>query len=138
MAKNAQMTGGQLVELLRGTIVALVRREEPDLSARQLGIFLICYLEDEPQTVRGLAAALRISKPAVSRSLDRLGEFRLIRRKTDPTSRRSVLVQRTSNGGIFMRDLRGIMREVVATHVASEGGPAVAPQAMVRGPTKHP
>jgi DNA-binding MarR family transcriptional regulator len=82
----------QRVEGLRQTVVALVRREGPDLSARQLGVFLTCYLEEEAQTVRGLAAKLHVSKPAITRALDRLSEFDLVRRKTDPLDRRSVLV----------------------------------------------
>jgi hypothetical protein len=45
------------------TIVSLVRRQGPDLSARQLGVFLTSYLEEEAQTVRGLAAKLNVSKP---------------------------------------------------------------------------
>lgn len=66
-----------LLSILHQSAVGLVRREGPDLSARQLAIFLVCYLEDEAQTVRGLAAQLNISKPAVSRGLDRLMEFDL-------------------------------------------------------------
>src|SRR4029077_8639391 len=83
----------------------------PDLTARQLGVFLTCYLEDEPQTVRGLAAKLNVAKPVITRSLDRLSEFELVRRKTDPLDRRSVLVQRTMAGNGFMRDLRRILAE---------------------------
>ena len=71
----------QKVDVLRETIVALVRRDGPDLSARQLGVFLTCYREDEAQTVRGLAAKLDVSKPAITRALDRLSEFDLVRRK---------------------------------------------------------
>jgi len=99
-----------LAGVLRTTIVELVRRDGPDLSARQLGVFLHCYLEAEAQTVRGLAARLAVSKPAITRALDRLAEFDLIRRKTDPLDRRSVLVQRTAPGQAFMRDLRSILR----------------------------
>lgn len=102
----------QLVDLFRGTIAALVRREEPDLSARQLAVLLTCYLQDEAQTVRGLAAELHVSKPAITRALDRLGEFELVRRKIDPLDRRSVLVQRTSKGNAFMRDLTKTVRDL--------------------------
>src|SRR5664279_5653907 len=84
------------VRLLRETVVALVRRDSADLSARQLGVFLTCYLNDDAHTVRGLAAELNVSKPAITRALDRLGEFDLARRKTDLQDRRSVLVQRTT------------------------------------------
>ena len=97
------------VDVLRETIVALVRRDGPDLSARQMGVLLTCYREDEAQTVRGLAAKLDVSKPAITRALDRLTEFDLVRRKTDPLDRRSVLVQRTVAGNGFMRDLKTIL-----------------------------
>lgn len=98
-----------LAGILRTAIVELVRRDGPDLSARQLGVFLTCYLETEAQTVRGLAAKLGVSKPAITRALDRLGELDLARRKVDPLDRRSILVQRTLKGAAFLRDLRTIM-----------------------------
>jgi DNA-binding MarR family transcriptional regulator len=101
----------QGVEVLRQTTVALVRRDGPDLSARQLAVFLTCYLESEAQTVRGLAAKLNVSKPAITRALDRLSEFDLVRRKTDPLDRRSVLVQRTMVGAGFVRDLKRILAD---------------------------
>ena len=105
----------QLIAILRDTIVALVRRDGPDLSARQLGVFLTCYLDDGAHTVRGLAAELHVSKPAITRALDRLGELDLARRKVDPLDRRSVLVQRTLKGSGFLRDLRTTMAEAAAT-----------------------
>ena len=101
----------QMVGILRDTIVSLVRRDGPDLSARQLGVFLTCYLQEGAHTVRGLAADLNVSKPAITRALDRLGELELARRKVDPADRRSVLVQRTLKGQAFLRDLRSIMSE---------------------------
>ncbi|EFH10475.1 MarR family transcriptional regulator [Pseudoroseomonas cervicalis] len=101
----------QLIGILRDTVVALVRRDGHDLSARQLGVFLTVYMGEGPHTVRGLAAALNVSKPAITRALDRLGELDLARRKTDPQDRRSVLVQRTVKGAAFLREIRGIMVE---------------------------
>lgn len=109
-----QSSSDQLVGILRDTVVALVRRDGPDLSARQLGVFLTCYLEDGAHTVRGLAAELNVSKPAITRALDRLGELDLARRKVDPSDRRSVLVQRTLKGAAFLRDMRSIMTEAHA------------------------
>ena len=106
-----------MTEALLRAIVALVRREGADLSARQIGVFLICHLEDEAQTVRGLAAKLNISRTAVCRALNRLSEFDLVRRKTDPLDRRSVLVQRTTMGAGFLRDLQRIL-----TDAAQEAG----------------
>jgi len=101
-----------LVTILRDTIVSLVRREGVDLSARQLGVFLTCYLDDGGHTVRGLASQLNVSKPAITRALDRLADLDLARRKVDPADRRSVLVQRTSKGSAFLREIRSVMGEV--------------------------
>ncbi|MBK1656936.1 MarR family transcriptional regulator [Paracraurococcus ruber] len=111
-----QSNPDQLVGILRDTVVALVRRDGPDLSARQLGVFLTVYLTDGPHTVRGLAAELNVSKPAITRALDRLGELDLARRKVDPMDRRSVIVQRTLKGTAFLRDMRQIMSEA-ETHL---------------------
>ncbi|MCF3945890.1 MarR family transcriptional regulator [Acidiphilium sp. AL] len=109
-----QMTSDELVGILRDTIVALVRRDGVDLSARQLGVFLTCYLNDGAHTVRGLAGQLNVSKPAITRALDRLSDLDLARRKVDPSDRRSVLVQRTTKGTAFLREIRTVMNELVA------------------------
>src|SRR5215475_3318531 len=108
-------TADQMVGILRETIVALVRRDGPDLSARQLGVFLTCYLRDGGHPVRGPAAELNVSKPAITRALDRLGALDLARRKVDALDRRSILVQRTLKGAAFLRDLRTIMGEAATT-----------------------
>ncbi len=121
----------QLVGIVRDTVVALVRRDGPDLSARQLGVFLTCYLQDGAHTVRGLAAELNVSKPAITRALDRLGELDLARRKVDPMDRRSVLVQRTLKGAAFLRDMRGIMTEANAT--VRKAGASESPRKVAHG-----
>jgi DNA-binding MarR family transcriptional regulator len=54
--------------------------------------------------VRGLASTLNISKPAISRALDRLGRLGFIRRKRDDADRRNVLVQRTVKGSVFLTE----------------------------------
>ena len=66
----------QRVDVLRETIVGPIRRAGPELTARQLGVLLACYREDEAQTTRGLAAKLDVSKPAITRALDRLSGIR--------------------------------------------------------------
>jgi DNA-binding MarR family transcriptional regulator len=129
----ASPASDHMVGVLRDTIVALVRRDGPDLSARQLGVFLTCYLHEGAHTVRGLAADLNVSKPAITRALDRLGELDLARRKVDPMDRRSGLVQRTLKGAAFLRDLRSIMTEANATTHKSEAEPAPAKRGRGRG-----
>ncbi len=108
----------QSLELWRHALVASVRGDAPDLSARQMALMLSVYLGDGPHTVRGLAQALRISKPAVSRALDRLGELGYVRRQRDDLDRRNVLVQRTANGSQFLTEfsqLVDVAKEYVAT-----------------------
>ena len=114
----------QLIGVLRDTVVGLVRRDGVDLSSRQLGVFLTCYLHDGGHTVRGLAAELNVSKPAITRALDRLKELDLARRKVDPLDRRSVLVQRTPKGSAFLRDIHKIIGESVnpKKSAVKEGG----------------
>jgi len=117
-----------LIEILRSSIVQLVRRDGPDLSARQLAVLLTCYLAEEAQTVRGLSAALGVSKPAITRALDRLSEFDLVRRKIDPADRRSVLVQRTVDGLGFIRDLEAILVDAAGAHTDAPVAPNVRPR----------
>ena len=109
----SQFEYGSIDRRPAGHVVGLVRRDGVDLSSRQLGVFLTCYLRDGGHTVRGLAAELNVSKPAITRALDRLGELDLARRKVDPLDRRSVLVQRTPKGSAFLRDVHKIIGESV-------------------------
>src|SRR5579864_9770448 len=94
----------QALDLWRTVLVESVRSAGPDLSARQLAIVLTVYLTEPPHTVRGLAALLKVSKPAITRALDRLDILGLARRKRDEQDRRNVLVQRTVKGAVFLSD----------------------------------
>ena len=101
----------QALDLWRRAIVTGVRRDAPDLSARQMALLLTVYLTPPPHTVRGLAEKLKVSKPAVTRALDRLSELQLLRRKVDEEDRRSVLVQRTVRGSVFLREFGELVVE---------------------------
>jgi DNA-binding MarR family transcriptional regulator len=94
----------QALDLWRRATVTSVRRDAPDLSARQMALLLTVYLTPPPHTVRGLADALKVSKPAITRALDRLSDIELVRRKPDEQDRRSVLIQRTVRGSVFLRE----------------------------------
>jgi len=142
------------LELWRQTLVMSVHGDAPDLSARQLALLLSVYLGQGPHTVRGLAHALNISKPAVSRALDRLGELSYIRRERDDLDRRNVLVQRTQPGADFLTFYADLVLkaetqvaqlsdgqpldfalEAVTATVASMGAPAEAPAETQAWPT---
>jgi DNA-binding MarR family transcriptional regulator len=99
MARNIKALG-----LWRAALVESVRQDGPDLSARQMAIMLQVYLVEPPHTVRGLASTLRISKPAVTRALDRLSVLGLLKRKRDTEDKRNVLLQRTVRGSVFLSD----------------------------------
>lgn len=103
--------GGRELGAFMHAVAGLVRRDGPDLSARQLAVLLTCYLFEGPHTVRGLASGLRVAKPAVSRALDRLEELDLARRQTDPADRRSVVVRRTVRGSALLREIREMIAE---------------------------
>ena len=86
--------------------------ELPDLTTRQFALLLQVYLAPPPHTVRGLAETLNMSKPAVTRALDRLGQLGYVKRRTDAADRRSVLIQRTVKGSVFLRDFGDMAVEV--------------------------
>jgi len=95
--------------------VRMLRESGPDLSSRQISVLMTVYMDDGPHTVRGLAATLRISKPAITRALDRLCQEGLLIRKTDDKDRRSVLIQKTARGSDFLRDFGEAIRQTAAT-----------------------
>ena len=94
----------QALNIWRRAIVASVRADAPDLSARQMTLLLTVYLTPRPHTVRGLATLMNVSKPAITRAVNRLVELQLVRRNTDENDRRSVLIQRTVRGSVFLRE----------------------------------
>src|SRR4051794_21940665 len=108
---SLEMTPSESLELWRRVVVTSVRTHGPDLSARQLALVLMVYMTPPPHTVRGLAALLNISKPAITRALDKLGKLGIVRRKVDETDRRSILVQRTVKGAVFLREFADLVAQ---------------------------
>ena len=108
---SLQMKSVDALALWQNVVLETVRREGPDLSSRQLAILLTVYLTPPPHTVRGLAQSLNVSKPAITRALDTLGDFDLLKRKRDENDRRNVLVQRTVNGAVYLRDFGDLVAE---------------------------
>jgi DNA-binding MarR family transcriptional regulator len=94
----------QALSLWHDVVLQSVRNDGPDLSSRQLAIMFTVYLDPPPHTVRGLAAALDVSKPAITRALDTLGSLDLLKRSRDEADRRNVLVLRTVKGTGFMQE----------------------------------
>ena len=92
------------------TMVSIVRSDMGDMTARQLAVFLKIYLEPETEhTVRGLAGALKVSKPAITRALDKLGKTKFAKREEDKRDRRSVILRKTAGGSAYLRTLGGYL-----------------------------
>jgi DNA-binding MarR family transcriptional regulator len=94
-----------LLHGLRAAVVGEVGTGN-DLTLRQMAVVLIVYLTDDPQTVHGLAQHFRMSRTAVSYTLNRLSKLGLVRRRVDRADRRSVLTVRTEAGQAMVARLK--------------------------------
>ncbi len=92
------------LEIWRQALIGSLRKDEPDLSVRQMAVLLSIHLSEKPVTVRGLAADLMISKPAVTRAVDRLEQLGFARRQPDASDKRSILIERSVRGSVFLTD----------------------------------
>jgi DNA-binding MarR family transcriptional regulator len=101
----SEKTNPRMLKVWREAHRACVRSNDPDLTSRQMSVLLSIYMTEPPHTVRALAADLNISKPVVTRALDTMGKLGLVKRKKDPKDGRSVLVQRTVKGAVFLSEL---------------------------------
>ncbi|WP_181699788.1 MarR family winged helix-turn-helix transcriptional regulator [Chthonobacter albigriseus] len=99
----------QALKLWHDVSLAIVRDHESDLSPRQITILLTVYLETPPHTVRGLAEKLGVTKPAITRALDTMGELKLLSRRRDEKDRRNVIVQRTVEGALYLERLADLI-----------------------------
>ena len=97
-------TGPSALSTWMATLVDYVRSGEPDLTNRQMALLLLVYLNPGPHTVRGLARALNVSKPVVTRALNRLGGLGYLRRQRDDSDKRNIFVARTSEGAEFLEE----------------------------------
>jgi DNA-binding MarR family transcriptional regulator len=86
------------------TLVGYVRSGQPDLTNRQMALLLLVYLTPGPHTVRGLAQSLGVSKPVVTRALNRLGALGYLRRQRDDTDKRNIFIARTTEGAGFLEE----------------------------------
>ncbi|WP_181708307.1 MarR family transcriptional regulator [Chthonobacter rhizosphaerae] len=99
----------QALRLWHDVSLAVVREHDADLSPRQITVLLTVYLEPPPHTVRGLAEKLGVTKPAITRALDTMGEMRLLSRRRDEKDKRNVIVQRTVEGALYLEKLADLI-----------------------------
>ena len=110
------------LDIWRRAIVESVRLDAPDLSARQMSLLLSVYLTPASHTVRGLAYLLKVSKPAITRAVNRLTGLDMVRRKPDPDDKRSVLIQRTVQGSAFLREFSNLIVTAANENLSSRDG----------------
>lgn len=101
-------------------LTAYVRSDESDMTARQQAVMMTVALTRGPHTVRGLAGALNIAKPAVTRALDVLEKLGYIKRTPDQNDLRSIHIERTVAGMTWLRGFG-------ATILAAETGELADP-----------
>ncbi|WP_188659418.1 MarR family transcriptional regulator [Sphingomonas metalli] len=106
-------------------LVDYVRSGEPDLTNRQMALLLLVYLKPGPHTVRGLARSLNVSKPVVTRALNRLGALGYLRRQRDDADKRNIFVARTSEGADFLEEFGHFIGDgaLAPGHAAGHGSP---------------
>jgi DNA-binding MarR family transcriptional regulator len=83
-------------------LVELVRSDLPDLTNRQMGIMLTVGLLPGPHTVRGLSGRLNVSKPVVTRALNKLTALGYLQRERDRRDGRNIFVHVTQAGAEFL------------------------------------
>ncbi|MEM9707143.1 MAG: MarR family transcriptional regulator [Pseudomonadota bacterium] len=108
------MTTTSVLATWRDVFADAVRNDGPDLSMRQWAILLKVYLSPGRHTVRALASDLNVPKPAVSRALDALSILGFVRRVRDPEDKRIVLVQKTSEGALYVDGFAKLVEDRLA------------------------
>lgn len=92
------------------TVLNICRQtgKQYDLTMRQYAVLitLAAQKKAENREVRSIAAALQISKPAVSRSVDKLGDLNLIVRKAPRGDKRIPHVDITEEGTALIAHVR--------------------------------
>ena len=104
------------------TLVDYVRSGEPDLTNRQMALLMVVYLMPGPHTVRGLARMLNVSKPVVTRALNRLGALGYLARQRDDTDKRNIFIARTSEGANFLEEFGSFIGDT--EHPRAQHAPA--------------
>lgn len=103
------------------TLVRYVRSGQPDLTNRQMALMMLVHRSDGPHTVRGLAEQLKVSKPVITRALNKLGMMDFVRRERDSADRRNIFVRRTTKGAEFLDAFAGFVAGSVRDEQAQYG-----------------
>lgn len=106
-----ELSGHAGLRLWKQALTNTVLKKGPDLTTRQLSILLTIYLDQGKHTIRGLAAVIDVSKPVITRCVDTLSILGLVKRVRDEEDKRSVFIQRTVKGAVFLTDFAELIEK---------------------------
>ena len=128
---RAKYSRVEALQLWQSVTMEMVRSEGPDFSARQMAILTVVYLDQQPHTVRSLAEMLNVTKAVITRALDTLSRYKMVKRCADPRDKRSITVGRTALGArylaAFADDICAHLPEPKVTYQASKDSRIVVP-----------
>lgn len=78
------------------------------LTVRQLAILSVVYNELIEASVDYYSRTLKLSKPAVTKAINRLEELKLVRRKPDTQDGRKVIVSSTLVGQNYIQQIQSV------------------------------
>lgn len=112
MSELSSAKAMKVLQFQHGVHTACLQQLPYDFSSRQMSILLTVYLSATPQSVRGLSEQLGISKPAICRALDMLEHAKLVKRTRAKVDKRTVLLQRTARGAVFLSEYADLVLKV--------------------------
>jgi DNA-binding MarR family transcriptional regulator len=97
---------GTILGALQDGLMRLIgNRPAVDMTLRQVAILNGIYHSDGQHTVRGIATHLNMTKPAVTRAVQRMEKLSFVTKRTDPRDRRVVRVALTARGRTWMEHI---------------------------------
>ena len=85
--------------------------DNADLTNRQMAILLTIYDGKDEYSIKKLTEELHLTKPTISRAVERLLELDLVSKRTNPKDRRRVIVEKTFDGNVFIETLTKYLKE---------------------------
>jgi DNA-binding MarR family transcriptional regulator len=106
---------------LRDIFVPICKDTKVDLSIRQIAVLSYIHCTSEKLSVGPIAARLNLSKPAVTRALNKLETMGCIKRNPDPKDKRKIEITTPKAGKVLIARLEKIVA------LATTGAAPVAP-----------
>jgi DNA-binding MarR family transcriptional regulator len=90
---------------LRDSLIRMVRSNSRDLTCRQLGVLMISCTAPKPIPAYVLVERLDVTRPVITRVMDKLVGLGLARKYRNPEDGRSMLLVASTKGRLLIRRL---------------------------------